>query len=97
MFRRGALEGGGMDSFVWWKELVRISNDIGFGEGSWFEEKLRRVVGDDVSTYVWFDHWLGGIPLKEQFRRLFKLSMNQWVSVTYMFSLRWKEGGEACN
>jgi len=56
MFRRGALEGGGMDSFVWWKELVRISNDIGFGEGSWFEEKLRRVVGDDVSTYVWFDH-----------------------------------------
>lgn len=56
MVRRGALEGGGRDSFVWWKELMWISNDIGFWEGSWFERKLRRVVGDDVSTYFWFDN-----------------------------------------
>ena len=66
------------------------SVDTGFGEGSWFEEKLRRVVGDDVNITFGL---LGGIHLKEQFRRLFKLSMNQWVSVTYMFSLGWKEGG----
>jgi len=28
------LKGEGRDGSVWWKELVRICNDIGFGEGS---------------------------------------------------------------
>jgi len=41
----------GRDGFVWWKELVWICNGIGFGEGSWFEENLRKVVGDGVDIY----------------------------------------------
>lgn len=29
------------------------------GERSWFEEYLRRVVGDGVDLYFWYDPWLG--------------------------------------
>jgi len=54
-------------------------------------------MGDDVDTYFWFDPWLRGIPLKERFRRLFELSMNQGASVTNMFVLGWDEGVYAWN
>jgi len=56
---------------------VWICNDIRFGEGSWFEENLRKAVGDGVDTYFWSDPWFRGIPLKECLRRMFLLSVNQ--------------------
>jgi len=59
MVRRGRLKEGGRDGSVWWKELVRIRNGIRFMEGSWFEENLRRVVGDGVDTYFCFDLLVG--------------------------------------
>jgi len=31
--------------------LVQVCNGIGLGEEKWFEENLRRVVGDGVGTY----------------------------------------------
>jgi len=48
-----------------------------------------------LDIYFWFDLWLGGFPLKERFKRLNKLSMNQGALVADMFSLGWDEGGEA--
>jgi len=60
----GCLKEGGRDGPVWWKELVRIRNGIELREKSWFEENLRRVMGDGIDTYFWFDLWLEGFPLK---------------------------------
>jgi len=40
---------------MWWKELVRVRNGIGFGDERWFEENLMRVVGDGVDTYFLSD------------------------------------------
>lgn len=51
-------------------------------------------MGDGVDTNIWSDPWLGGISLKERFKRLFELSECQWTSVAYMFSLGWEEGEE---
>jgi len=36
-----------------------IRSKVGFGEGSWFEENVRRVVGGGSSTYFWLDNWVG--------------------------------------
>jgi len=47
--KRGCLKES-IDGYVWWKELVQIRN----GEGSWFEENLRRVMGD---TFVLILGW----------------------------------------
>lgn len=74
--------------------MTRIRNGVAYGEISWFKDNLRRVVGDGVDTNIWSDPWLGGISLKERFKRLFELSECQWTSVAYMFSLGWEEGEE---
>ncbi|PNY00278.1 cytochrome p450 [Trifolium pratense] len=39
------------------------------------------------------DPWLGGVPLRERYGRLFDLSNNKSSSVAVMFELGWKEGG----
>jgi hypothetical protein len=66
---------------------VKICNGTGFWDGCWAEDNLWRVVDDDVDAYFWFDPWLRGFLLKEWFKRLFELSMNQGASVAYIFSL----------
>lgn len=46
------------------------------GVGSWFDDNLRRKVGDGVSTLFWTDNWVDGVPLCNVFSRLFDLSEN---------------------
>lgn len=40
------------------------------------------------------DCWVGAIPFRERFRRLFELSVNKDKTEVEMFSLGWEEGGE---
>jgi hypothetical protein len=37
---------------------------IGSGVGSWFDDNIRRVVGNGRNTFFLTDNWLGGAPLK---------------------------------
>jgi hypothetical protein len=53
-------------------------------------------VENGVDSFFWTDPWLGEIPLSIRFLRLFKLSVNRWMTVADMFSLGWGEGGEVC-
>lgn len=52
-------EGGGGDSSVWWRMISGIQRGVGFDEGSWFEENVRRVVGGGSNTNFWLDNWMG--------------------------------------
>ena len=91
----GRLKDGGGDSSVWWRMLCGIRTDGGFGEGSWFENNVRRVVGGGSSTFFGSDNWVGGSPLCEQFPRLFDLAVNKGVTVREMARRGWEIGGGA--
>jgi len=49
-------------------------------------------VGDGANTFLWYDRWLGEVPLCQRFSRLFDLAENKSLSVATMFSLGWEEG-----
>jgi len=56
---------------------------------------VSRVLGDGKNTFFWFDNWVGDVPLRRRFGRLFDLAINKLVTVADMFDLGWEEGGEA--
>jgi hypothetical protein len=87
-------EGGRRDS-MWWRSLCRVRGGVGEGVGSWFENNVRRVVGDGKTTLFWFDHWVGETPLRFKFPRLFDLAINKECTVEEMEGLGWEAGGRA--
>jgi hypothetical protein len=67
----GRLKEGARDSSLWWRMQSRIRGGVGWGDGSWFEDNVRRVVGGGGTTFFWTDNWVGGVPLRVRFPRLF--------------------------
>jgi len=53
------------------------------------------LLGDGLNTLFWYDRWVGDVPLRSRFARLFDLSTNKLSMVADMFSFGWEEGGEA--
>ena len=70
----------------WWCRL---------GVGSWFDDNVRRVINGGGTTYFWTDNWVGGVPLRICFPRLFDLSVDKGVTVEVMASKGWGVGGGA--
>ena len=66
---------------------------MGEGVGRWFEDNVRRVVGDGRDTLFWHDTWVGDTSLKLKFPRLFDLSVNKESTVEEMTRLGWEVGG----
>jgi len=89
------LKEGGRESSSWWRMMCGIRNGVGLGVGSWFDDNLRRVVGGGRDTYFWTDNWVGGVPLRVRFPRLFELTDNRWSTVEEMERRGWENGGEA--
>ena len=75
----GRLKEGGRHSSLRWRNLCRIREGVGAGVGSWYEDNTRRIVGDGWNTLFWTDNWVGGVPLRIKFRRLFELSVRGCV------------------
>jgi len=59
----------------------------------WFDNNIRRVVGDERKTFFWTDNWLDGVPLNIQFNRLYELSVNKNCLVEEMARYGWDAGG----
>ena len=91
----GRLKESGREISSWWQMMCGIRNGVGFGVGSWFEDNVRRVVGRGGDTYFWTDNWVGGVPLRVRFPRLFELNENRWETVENMERRGWEEGGDA--
>jgi len=72
-----------------------VREAVGFGVGSWFEDNIRRVVGNGRNTFFWTDNWVGGVPLRMQFSHLYDLPVYRECSVEEMATLGWEEGENA--
>jgi len=77
----GCLREGGSESSIWWRMVVGIRKGVGLGLGSWFDDNVRRVIGGGDTTYFWTDNWVGDVPLRVRFPRLFALAVNKWTTV----------------
>lgn len=64
--------------------MCRLREGLGEGVGCWFENNTRRVLGNGRSTFFWHDIWVGDIPLKLKYPRLFDLSVDKECSVEGM-------------
>ena len=51
------------------------------------------MVDDGIGTLFWYDNWIGDIPLKLKFPRLFDLSDCKESTVEEMSRLGWEEEG----
>lgn len=52
---------------------MKIYEGIGGEGGSWFEESIQRKVDNGFTTYFCTDCWVGAVPFRERFERLFDL------------------------
>ena len=75
--------------------MCNVRSGVGVGVGSWFDDGIRRVVGDGSHTLFWHDNWVGEITLRNTFPRLFDLVMNQESLVDEMSRIGWVDGGGA--
>ncbi|CAJ2635808.1 unnamed protein product [Trifolium pratense] len=65
---------------VWWRDLVKI----GIGSGALIgllNGVVRKKLGNGHNTSFWHDKWIGVIPLKNVYPRLFSVSVDKDSSV----------------
>ncbi|GAU36466.1 hypothetical protein TSUD_166320 [Trifolium subterraneum] len=83
---------------LWWKD-VSLLGDSTVTCSDWFSDGMIRRVGNGRETAFWFDPWLGSVPLKNRFQRLFQVSeqclnligdMISWVQGEWNWDFRWK-------
>jgi hypothetical protein len=43
--------------------LVGIRQGVGLEVGCWFNDNMRKLVGNGVNPFFWSDPWLDGVPL----------------------------------
>jgi hypothetical protein len=87
------LQAGGLEGSVWWREIVRIRDGLGSALGNWYADNVRLKTGNGLLTLFRLDRWLGDVPLRVRYPRLFDLSENKLATVAHMFALGWGEGG----
>jgi hypothetical protein len=58
-------------SSLWWKDICTIGTNL---EINWFSRNVVKIVGNGEQTSFWWDVWVGEIPLKDRFPRLFLIS-----------------------
>ena len=80
---------------LWWREIAKIRDGVVGVGGGWFQENVSRKVDDGTYTFFWHDMWLGGVPLRVCFSRLFELADDKSCTVSLMSALKWVEGGAA--
>ena len=74
-----------------WRMMIvcHICEGLGVGVGNWFDNNLRRMVGDGRNTLFWYDTWIGDCPLRLKFPRLFDLALEKESMVREMESRGW--------
>jgi hypothetical protein len=75
--------------------ICRVREGVGEGVGRWFDDNIRRVVGDGRNTLFLYDNWIGDILLRYKFPRLFDLTVDKECKVEEMRRLGWGGDGRA--
>lgn len=73
--------------------ICNVREGSGSAVVSWFDNNIRRAVDNECNTFFWTDNWLGGVPLKLQFSRLYELLVHKDCLVEEMARVGWEEGG----
>ena len=92
---RGRIWDGDRYASVWWNMICRVRDGVGKGIGRWFDENVRRVVGDGRTTLFWYETWIGDTPLRLRFPQLFELAVENECKVEEMRRLGWDGNGRA--
>jgi hypothetical protein len=57
---------------IWWKNIISLEKEV-VGK-NWLVDSVRRKVGNGVTTLFCSSIWIGNVPLKVMFPRLYSLS-----------------------
>ena len=85
----GRLCAGGRNSSAWWRTISTLRSE------RWFHSNISRSLGDGRNTFFKTDVWVGEVPLRDRFSRLYELSLLKGESVAARRSLGWGVEGEA--
>jgi hypothetical protein len=62
----------------WWKDICSIGVNLNL---NWFSSNVVKKLGNGVHTRFWSDIWVGDVPLRDRFPRLFSISSQKEGSV----------------
>jgi hypothetical protein len=65
-------------SSLWWKDICSIGTNL---NNNWFLQSAIKKLGNGNQTSFWRDTWVGGVPLRDLFPRLFSITTHKEVSV----------------
>ena len=81
----------------WWRDIKKVTSE---GQnGNWFEEIIEWKLGKGDLINFWNDKWIGEVPLKEKFPRLYANSINKeatireigcWNNESWKWNLAWR-------
>ncbi|GKF47579.1 hypothetical protein Tco_0137381, partial [Tanacetum coccineum] len=63
-----------------WSDILQAVNSLK-DKGIDFLQFIRKKIGNGVNTSFWADSWIGSIPFKENFPRLYALEESKSISV----------------
>ncbi|GJY70914.1 RNA-directed DNA polymerase, eukaryota, reverse transcriptase zinc-binding domain protein [Tanacetum coccineum] len=63
-----------------WSDILQAVNSLK-DKGIDFLQFIRKKIGNGVNTSFWADSWIGSIPFKEKFLRLYALEESKSISV----------------
>jgi len=49
---------------MWWKEIVKIKDEVGGAGDGWFSDCVVRRVSDGETTLFWHDRWCGDVSFR---------------------------------
>jgi len=85
----GRIKAGGREVYVWWREMTRIRDGERAASGNWYVDNVRLKTENGLETLFWLDRWLGEVPLRLRYPRLFELSENKLLTVAQTYALGW--------
>lgn len=65
---------------LWWRDLHTMDKDWNFPP-SWFADSVRLKLGNGSNVAFWKDTWVGTVPLRELFPRLFQIASFKDITV----------------
>ena len=80
---------GGRDGSTWRRNISTLRSE------GWFHSNVRHSLGDGSNALFWLDVWVGELPLRDRFSRLYELPLLKGETVAAMRALGWEEEGEA--
>jgi hypothetical protein len=68
---------------LWWKDICGIGSNL---DTNWFSQSVFKKLGNGLNTRFWSDIWVGDMPLKDKFPRLYSISTQKEDLVAEVWS-----------